>query len=667
MESINDRVMQQRLYDILKMNIMLARRKDELNKITSDTFTSFEEATRKIDGYKQNDYEEMISSLFSTAPTLEEEKERLEKLVELITTRLNERAELLREYEEVTSRSIQGLSSIIEELELENYKKRLASIREYLENNRNIATTEKDLEHLNRELLASQEQKQKDERQNYELEDKLLNALRNILINNKDYSDIVDAIDFEYELEKIAVAIEESKKTLDTFEKAFYNLTRSGISSEKEVEYSTYVADARDTYYQLREKEMLLKLYKLVSESESEYSKLYGKREEIAKILEDRMELRRSLNIARKDILTDFYHVIDEQKNQIRLEKINIDKIHKLIEKIAFKEDKLSAYKEVIQKSDILAILQEYGIIETYKEEPQKKTEENVSLKEEEEQKLSFGDLGTMEIDEPELVETINYIPNAIKKVEDVPEGINVSFVKNKANTVMRRVGKALGIDAPKVEIVKEVKKVAPPVVSIEPKVIEKPTIVEEVKPVVPQVEEFVPNEDTFQSVKVEDVKPEMVTPKVEQEKVELPKMEPIFQTPVVELPKEEVFSPSPVVSPVETRVETSKPQIDLPKVVPFPTAPVVEKKVQPKKEEDNNLGLFWPETKPNFANGSNNNIDNNNFFPTAPLTNERNFNPQSLNSSDDLKMPEIPNGNINLGPGPGQPVNPNLKIRKAA
>ncbi len=667
MESINDRVMQQRLYDILKMNIMLARRKDELNKITSDTFTSFEEATRKIDGYKQNDYEEMISSLFSTAPTLEEEKERLEKLVELITTRLNERAELLREYEEVTSRSIQGLSSIIEELELENYKKRLASIREYLENNRNIATTEKDLEHLNRELLASQEQKQKDERQNYELEDKLLNALRNILINNKDYSDIVDAIDFEYELEKIAVAIEESKKTLDTFEKAFYNLTRSGISSEKEVEYSTYVADARDTYYQLREKEMLLKLYKLVSESESEYSKLYGKREEIAKILEDRMELRRSLNIARKDILTDFYHVIDEQKNQIRLEKINIDKIHKLIEKIAFKEDKLSAYKEVIQKSDILAILQEYGIIETYKEEPQKKTEENVSLKEEEEQKLSFGDLGTMEIDEPELVETINYIPNAIKKVEDVPEGINVSFVKNKANTVMRRVGKSLGIDAPKVEIVKEVKKVAPPVVSIEPKVIEKPTIVEEVKPVVPQVEEFVPNEDTFQSVKVEDVKPEMVTPKVEQEKVELPKMEPIFQTPVVELPKEEVFSPSPVVSPVETRVETSKPQIDLPKVVPFPTAPVVEKKVQPKKEEDNNLGLFWPETKPNFANGSNNNIDNNNFFPTAPLTNERNFNPQSLNSSDDLKMPEIPNGNINLGPGPGQPVNPNLKIRKAA
>lgn len=665
MKSINDRVMQQRLYDILKMNIKLARQNNELNKITSDTFTSFEEATRNIDKYKQNDYEEMISSLFSTASTLEDEKVRLEKLVELITTRLDERSALLREYEEVTSRSIQGLSSIIEELELENYKKRLASIREYLENNRNISTTEKDLEHLNRELVASQEQKQKDESQNYELEDKLLNTLRNILINNKDYSDIVDVIDFEYELEKTAVDIEESKKTLDTFEKAFYNLTRSGISSEKESEYSTYVADAKDTYYQLRERGILLKLYKLVSEPESEYNKLFGKREEIAKLLENRTELRRTLNIARKDILMDFYHVIDEQKNQIRLEKINIDKIHKLIEKIEFKEDKLSLYKEAIQKSDILAILQEYGIIETYKDESQKETEENISAKKED-TKLSFGDLGTMEFEEPELVETIKYIPNAIKKVEDVPEGINISFVKNKANTVMRRVGKALGIDVPKVEISKEAKKEDSPLVSIEPKVIEKPNIVEEVKPVVPQVEKFVPNNDNSHSVKVEEVKPEMITPNIEQEKVELPKIEPTFQTPVVELPKEEVFKPTPVTNMVEPIVESSKTQMDLPKVVPFPTSSVVEK-VEPQKEENNNIGLFWPETKPNFGNNSNNNIENNNFFPTAPSVNEHNFNPQSLNSSNDLKMPEIPNGNINLGPGPGQPVNTNLKIRKAA
>ena len=379
MKSIDDRTMQQRLYDILKMNIKLARTNNELNTITSDTFTSFEEATRSIDEYEQKDYEEEISKLFNTTVTLEEEKVRLEKLVELVTKRIEERKSLLREYEDVTSRSIEGLSSILEELELDNYKQRLASIREYLENNRNISAIEMELENLNKELNASQEQKIKDKEKNYELEDSLLTKLRNILLGNEEYADIADVIDVDFELEKLTSEIEESKKTLDTFEKAFRNLTRSGISSEKEVEYSTYVADARDTYYQVKEKEILLKLYRLVTESENEYSKLFGKREEIDKLLSDRMELRKSLNIVKTDILVDFYHIIDEQKSQIRLEKINIDRIHKLIDKITFKENKLDSYKEANQKSDILAILQEYGIIETYVEEPKDEVVEIVN------------------------------------------------------------------------------------------------------------------------------------------------------------------------------------------------------------------------------------------------------------------------------------------------
>ena len=668
MKSIDDRTMQQRLYDILKMNIKLARVGNKLNTITSDTFTSFEEATRSIDEYKQKDYEKEVSKLFDTTVTLEEEKARLEKLVELVTKRIEERKDLLREYEEVTSRSIEGLSSILEELELDNYKQRLASIKEYLENNRNISSIEIELERLNKELTASQEQKRKDEERNYELEDALLTKLRNILLGNEEYANIADVIDVDFELEKLSSEINESKKTLDTFEKAFRSLTRSGISGEKEAEYSTYVADARDTYYQVKEKEILLKLYQLVTESESEYSKLFGKREEIDKLLNDRMELRKSLNIVKPDILVDFYHLIDEQKNQIRLEKINIDRIQKLIDKITFKETKLDSYKEANQKSDILAILQEYGIIETYAEEPKEEVKETVKEQIKEETstpQVSFGDLGTMEIEEPELVEAPKYIPNAIKKVEGVPEGINVSFVKNKANTVMRRVGKALGIDAPKVEIVKEVKKAEPTVVNVEPKIDVKPITVELQKTVMSPVEEIVPNNNITQNLNVESINPEVSIPKSEPvvEKVELPKMESTFKASVVELPKEDVFTSKTVdVKPIESKVEVPKPQMDSPKVVPFPT-----QTEQVPKKETNNSGLFWPEAKPSFANNSNNNLGKNDFFPQAPVTNEREFNPQALNSSEELGMPELPQGNINLGPGPGQMANPAIKIRKAA
>ena len=83
MKSIDDRTMQQRLYDILKMNIKLARANNELNTITSDTFTSFEEATRSIDEYKQKDYEKEVSKLFDTTVTLEEEKARIEDLMKV--------------------------------------------------------------------------------------------------------------------------------------------------------------------------------------------------------------------------------------------------------------------------------------------------------------------------------------------------------------------------------------------------------------------------------------------------------------------------------------------------------------------------------------------------------------------------------------------------------
>ena len=663
MKSIDDKTMQQRLYDILKMNIKLARTNNKLNTITADTYNSFEEATRNIDEYNQQEYEKEVSKLFNTTITLIEEKARLEKLVELVTKRIEERKKLLREYEEVTSKNLSGLSSIVEELELDAYKQRLANIKEYLENKKNIETLELELEHLNKELSDSQEQKRRDEENNYDLEDAIFTKFKNILLSSEENADIVDAIDIEFELEKLASKIDESRKTLDTFEKAFCNLAKSGISDEKETEYSTYVADAKEAYYQFKEKEILLKLYKLICNTENEYSKLYNKREEIEKLLSYRMDLRRELNITKVDLLSDFYKIIDEQENQIRLEKINIDKIHKIIDKITYKENKLESYKEANQRSGILTILQEYGIIESYTEEQEdfSNIEPVVEEIKEEEPQVSFGDLGTMEFDEPKTSEEEpKYIPNAIKSVEDVPENINVSFVRNKANTVMRRVGKALGIEIPKIDIVKTSKNLAKEdVVNIMP-VQEKPKMTTEplVKPI--SVEEIIPNNNvTPLSVNLNESKQE-------EKAVELPKMESTFIEPVLELPKEDIFTND---VPKENLLAKSEikvqPPIETPKVIPFPTPVLETPKVEPKVETtSNNSGLFWPETKPNLGNS---NVEKKDFFPQTSITNDKEFNPQEINSNNTFGMPDIPQGNMNLGPGPGQIVNPAIKIRKAA
>lgn len=662
MKSIDDKTMQQRLYDILKMNIKLARANNELSTITPETYKSFEEATRNIDEYNQQEYEKELSQLFNTTITLIEEKDRLEKLVELISKRIEERNKLLSEYEEITSKTLGGLSSSSEELELDTYKQRLANIKEYLENKKNIENIELELEHLNKELADSQEQKLKDEEKNYDLEDAIFIKFKNILLGSEENADIIDAIDVDFEIEKLAPKIDENRKTLDIFEKAFCNLAKSGISDEKEVEYSTYVSDAKEAYYQLKEKEILLKLYKLICNTENEYSKLYNKREEIEKLLSYRMDLRRELNITKADLLVDFYKIIDEQESQIRLEKINIERISKTIDKIEFKEKKLESYKESNQKSGILAILQEYGIIETHDDvqETDAIIEPVVEEVKEEPPQVSFGDFRPIEVEESKSSEEeVMYVPNAIKNVQDVPENINVSFVRNKANTVMRRVGKALGIDVPKIEIAKVSKNLnkedtldatSTQNKQEEPNVVTKPIV----NPV--SVEEIIPNNINPLPINHEQPKSE------EKVSVELPKMKSTFSEPVLELPKEDIFANATnnvkKAAQIEAKVQ--------PQVVPFPMPVLETPKPEIKKEENNdNSGLFWPKT--NLMNSSNNDMKNSDFFPTSPVTDGKDFNPQKINSTNEFEMPEIPSGNINLGPGPGQISNSNIKFRKMA
>ncbi len=662
MKSIDDKTMQQRLYDILKMNIKLARANNELSTITPETYKSFEEATRNIDEYNQQEYEKELSQLFNTTITLIEEKDRLEKLVELISKRIEERNKLLSEYEEITSKTLGGLSSSSEELELDTYKQRLANIKEYLENKKNIENIELELEHLNKELADSQEQKLKDEEKNYDLEDAIFIKFKNILLGSEENADIIDAIDVDFEIEKLAPKIDENRKTLDIFEKAFCNLAKSGISDEKEVEYSTYVSDAKEAYYQLKEKEILLKLYKLICNTENEYSKLYNKREEIEKLLSYRMDLRRELNITKADLLVDFYKIIDEQESQIRLEKINIERISKTIDKIEFKEKKLESYKEANQKSGILAILQEYGIIETHDDaqETDAIIEPVVEEVKEDPPQVSFGDFRPIEVEESKSSEEkVIYVPNAIKNVQDVPENINVSFVRNKANTVMRRVGKALGIDVPKIEIAKVSKNLdkedtldatSTQNKQVETNVVKKPIV----NPV--SVEEIIPNNINPLPINHEQPKSE------EKVSVELPKMKSTFSEPVLELPKEDIFANATnnvkKAAQIEAKVQ--------PQVVPFPMPVLETPKPEIKKEENNdNSGLFWPKT--NLMNSSNNDMKNSDFFPTSPVTDGKDFNPQKINSTNEFEMPEIPSGNINLGPGPGQISNSNIKFRKMA
>lgn len=649
MKSIDARTMQQRLYEVLKMNIKLAKSNDELSAITSETFDNFEEVTKNIDSYDQKDYEQQIAKLFFKTETLEEEKERLEKLVNLISKRVDQRKKIMVDYSDVTGKKLIGLESIIEESNIDDYKKRLLFINEYLDNSKNIEIIEKELNELNVELEEAYLQKTKDEEKNYDLEDDLLIKFKNILSNDESYASILEVIDVDYELEKVEPQVAETKRTLDTFVKAFKNLKYAGISSDTESSYFTYVEDAKNSYYQIKEKEYLLKIYKEVLDCKNIYNDLFLKRESIDKILDERSILRKTINIHISDMLIEFYDIINEQKVYIRNEKNNIDKINKILEKIKFKETKLENYKEDNKKVEILSLLEEYNLIETY-------SDSSVELPEEKELPLSFSDIESTELEEKEIAEEIipkKINPYAIRSVRQAPSSLDVNFVVNKTATVMRRVGKALGIVS---------------------NTTSKPEVKEEKENYANEVTEEQKQED----FNLADDSNIVLDNQVKDNEVKISELEPVKDNIIQ---NEDNFSD---VTNVKVDLETNVSPLKVEEVnsifvpeentKPFVVSEVTEEVKDSSSQEKNNnynvpvftsntsvnetttnssQGLFWPESTPKFDNDKVIPINEEEKIVSMehpfPTQSNLEFNPQMLNKVNDDNLPNLPAGSISL------------------
>ena len=71
------------LYKILRMSVLLSQ--DEVDELT---LSKFKDASINLDKMYTEDYEEKLESMFYSTSTLEEEVERLKKLVEFIKDRI---------------------------------------------------------------------------------------------------------------------------------------------------------------------------------------------------------------------------------------------------------------------------------------------------------------------------------------------------------------------------------------------------------------------------------------------------------------------------------------------------------------------------------------------------------------------------------------------------
>ncbi len=562
------------LCKIFEMRIKLDKEKNV--KTSKEVLDNYEKYSKKIDSIYNSEFQKELKPLISPAVTLEKEKDRLRRLIKLLEERLDRRLELEDKYYETTGKYISGLQIIVSEDELEDKRERLSVVNRYLETSEEIESVTESINKLKDLLIEEENKKEEYESKNKIMEDELYSSFMSI-IKDDDYYKNLKEEDITSELDKIRSSVSETKETLDITRESVGSLLNNGLEDD----YASYIEEAERSFYNYKNKEIILKIYKLVIEFEDDFKLICAKREKISELIEEKKEISESLIIDVDNELLSFEKVVLLQSNTLDNEREVLDNITNYTSRIKFKEERLEELNEVNNSVEILAILREYGLIDTYDSEDvvlEEEVLEDISL-EEDATEVSKIEIPTLEledevptIEEESVIEEV-YDPYRIVEIIDYPITLNVGLAKLKGESVREKVNKKLN---PKKEesTFEDINHSVEEVNSI-------PVVSEDVSPVVMEAPSF---EKVIEEEKIE------VVPVIEDSvKEEAPVVTPVWELPTevvpkpVSLDKEEV-SPLPV-------WETIEPEFEIPKPVEV-TPEINNINITSKPEETGNM--FW-------------------------------------------------------------------------
>lgn len=469
---INNNKIKENKYKILRMSLILG---SDDNR--EETLTNFEESAREIDAMNDETYLKDLEDKFYDTLKLEEEEKKLAVLVDYIGGRVEQRISLLSDFANITGYDLSNLPPIKYYDKLDDYKERLKYIREYLSNTEQITKLTKEIEDAENKLKEAYVNKATSEECNTRNEEILLSKFTNLIKTQDQFKEITqDNIDEK--LNEIINGVTDSKKSLDIFVKSYTTLKGSGIPLEEEMEYKSYVDNAKEAYYTNKEQEYLLRIYKLLLQKESEYKHIITKREEINNILYERLALRKELQIEENDILSSLYDLLERQYDDIERQKINIESIEYLNELIQNKKDEKNELDQDNQKVEILSLLREFCIIDTYSDieesniiKPIEEKEENKELETKQSEESVIEENESTK--EEEIIPISNPFISSIPTIDDSKEtkieepvkdnqviavepatNIDLELIQSKAGKVMKRVGEMLGIKTEETKIV---------------------------------------------------------------------------------------------------------------------------------------------------------------------------------------------------------------------
>lgn len=344
-------------YDILKASLSFPNPKDK-----DKLLDSYMEVARSVNDKRYTAYVEGLDDFYYKTNNLEDEKVRLNALIKYINGYRDAFSKFNNEYKEITGLDLEDKEQYND---LSIYENRLDNIKEYLSNCNRIKSLEEEVRNYERDLDRFTEEALNNDRVNRELEEKLLEFFMSFIHNNS-FCEALDYSDIGFELEKVRDEIGHKRDELDNFYMAYESLLNQNLPDSKINEYKSYVKEARMDYYTSREKEYVYELYELISSIETEYSDVVSKRERISRIFDDRLLLRGQLEIIDEDSFMDIEKFCNNQYSVIKAEKRVNDNISDTERKIESAKEEIRGLRDKNETVDILSILNEFGIIDTY-------------------------------------------------------------------------------------------------------------------------------------------------------------------------------------------------------------------------------------------------------------------------------------------------------------
>lgn len=425
-----------RQYDMFANSLNLVKVRDERNMIINQ-LTKLE---KKIIELTNEIYEKEYYALANKETCLlEDERERLTLLIDLISQRLSYVEKRNNNHYQLTGEVV-DVSEVLGVNTLDTLEERMNIIDKYEKNNKLAENLKLDIETLNNKIDLIKEKLDINESLNIELEKKM----KSLLSDSFDRLGLYKLLENKNEIE---YAYRETEKNLML---AKQNLEVAKTSPANILEdCQAMVLEVEKDYVKYKEKICLLKLMEIFKRDVNDYDELLIKRKEMNELLK---------NVKDKDINDLIYGTLTKQYETIMMEIEDSDKYHDLVKERDQKHDTLIEIDEENNSERFQSVLGE--LLENERRKQEKIAEEQRLLEEKEKQKR----LEVERKKQEEILKKQKIIEEARKKEIEkrtrellVQQKNSVLQTKNKESRfsfeTMKDLSNKKSVDEPKIEI----------------------------------------------------------------------------------------------------------------------------------------------------------------------------------------------------------------------